>query len=93
VSPVPGAATPPSTESDERRPDRVNAVPCSGDELRPSSPTVTAWGRVAAVSTLRKSLASLVTIAAAVGLIAFGTVGAFDETRGDFPRSVPGSVR
>jgi hypothetical protein len=53
---------------------------------------VTAHGKLAAVSMLRKSLASLAVLAAAVGLIAFGTVGAFDDSRGDFPRSVTGSV-
>jgi hypothetical protein len=40
------------------------------------------------VTTTRKLLASLATVAAAAGLMAFGTYGAFEDTREDFPSSV-----
>jgi hypothetical protein len=43
------------------------------------------------VTPIRKLVASLATIAAATGLMAFGTFGVFEETRDHFPQSV--SVR
>lgn len=36
----------------------------------------------------RKIVASLATVAAAAGLMAFGTFGAFEKTRDHFPQSV-----
>lgn len=49
-------------------------------------------GRMPAVTFTRKILASLATIAAAAGLMAFGTFGAFENGDGDgFPQSVLGS--
>jgi hypothetical protein len=49
---------------------------------------VTPGGKVHVVTLPRKLLASLATIAAAVGLMAFGTFGAFDDSNDPFPQSV-----
>lgn len=40
------------------------------------------------MTTVRKLLASLVVVAGAVGLMAFGTFGAFEDTDDHFPHSV-----
>jgi hypothetical protein len=44
------------------------------------------------VSLKRKLLNSVATIGATVGLMAFGTFGAFEDTRGYFPPSVVAPV-
>jgi hypothetical protein len=49
---------------------------------------VTIVGRMLAVTTIRKLAASLAVVAAATGLMAFGTWGAFEDTDDYFPQSV-----
>lgn len=43
---------------------------------------------MATVTTTRKLLASMATIAAAVGLMAFGTFGTFEDSHDYFPPSI-----
>ena len=68
---------------------RVNVVPRPGGYPAERSPSVTFVGRILAVTLPRKLLASLATIAAAAGLMAFGTFGAFETGDDDgFPHAV-----